>query len=611
MNTKVSADHQALRSELLSYRKANTEQRKQMIVAWKQKVAQLPDDIKTTSDALDAYITMANASQMIQYADIINRMENQQWFNIMFDFVGLEKTFKKDEFKLLGDHFEIQMTNGRPTGSMRCKTPLNDITPQIWELFRNAQEDLLKQNGKSATFDLHQLDISKVAEDQLYPICIQGMGAEKNHAVDRTSINEKGQYRFAESFGLFLSPGGGMISIQDLPLDSSKVETKLKQMIDEHLEEEHGNLYLKASLFFDQIDAQVFRDKINIIINNFFEVKDNNPAKINHPKLLQTLRTLIQTETDKSNHAKLSKLINEIDLVLRSPDLREKKELYSLKASLQVETFKLTKGYSQAVIFTKANSVEVELEQYLDTRALGGKQIGHAFVMSKSLERFFAELFNNDELCFADDLTGSNAKHFTLLELLARTRDIKFSHIAIPLAHTEIFFQNEPSSLDMVWNLKDYHLARTMLSVDNDVAQEFRNLIQLIDNSKTDPKLRAKILDFIHEVISLRKQYNFSDGDTQKVLSSVNSLLKGEIEACDFQKDLLTRMSGYPKLANLVALMLAICAVSIALGLVAGAAAGVTCGVGLSTLGFYKFYNDKKAINEHSLNMIKLFPSES
>jgi hypothetical protein len=605
MAKNVSDQHIALRSELLSYRKENKEQRKQRIDKWKQKVAKLPDDIKTKSEALNAYITMANASQMIQYADIINRMENQQWFNIMFDFVGLDKTFQKDEFKSLSDYFEIQLINGRPTGSMRCKTPLNDITPQIWELFRNAQKDLLKQNGKSATFDLMQLGISKVADDQLYPICIQGMGAAENHAVDRTSINEKGQYRFAESFGLFLSPGGGMISIQDLPLNSSKVETKLKQMIDEHLEEEHGNLYLKAHAFLDQIDANQFRDKINSIVNNFFEAKADKPAKINKPELFLKLREI--TQSDKINHEKLRELIEQINLVLDSSESLVKKELNSLKASLQVETFKLTEGYTKAVEFTKENSVEVELEQYLDTRALGGKQIGHAFVMSKSLETFFAALFNHDELCFADDLAGSNAKNFTLLQLLARTRDIKFSHIAIPLAHTEIFFQDESSSLDKFWSSKDYHIARTMLSVDNDVAQAFRNLIQRIDNSKTDPQLGIKILYFIDEVISLRKQYNFSDDDTRNVLSSVNSLLKGEIEACEFQKDLLTRMSGYPKLANLVALMLAICAVSIALGLVAGAAAGVTCGVGLSTLGFYKFYNDKRAIDEHGQQMIQLF----
>jgi len=642
----VKEQHDALRQELLSYRIADATQRVQIINQWKQKVAKLPKHIKNQKDAMNAYITMANASQMIQYADNIDKMENQKYFGIMFDFVGLHELFKEEQYKGLADYFEIQMAGSNPLPNMKFKTSPKAISHEIWKLFKDAQQDLLKRNGKEQLFNLDMLDITKVMDDQLYPIQIQGMGADVNHAVDRTSSSPDGKYPFAHNFGFFLSPGGGMITIDQLKDINIAILPKIKQMLNEHLEEEHGNLYLKAKEMYIAIDRSLFEKRLGEVLTSTFNPPSDKKALIVNQVLFNKLKESFANGIEKlDNQVLLRNMILKIDDALnKETDTTKRKALYQLRASLQVETFALTELYQEAVQYIVDNHEIVELEQYLDTRALGGKQIGHAFILTgQPLENWFGEKIGNYELQYADDLTGSKTKQLTLLELLARTRNIKFSHIALPLAHTEAAFNKGALTFKKVWNNKEYQLAKIMLSSDDKLITPLKALIEKIDNDKTAPEMRKKLQALLETVVELKTKGLMKDNDLIEVIeATVHLLTDVDLTREEYKKNpdkfkdhddggnrsesnsieaVMNRLaSAYTKVAKdkcdlskpsmkkLYVIMLGICALAVALSLFVAPPVAIGVGVGGLLVGAGLFASQKQQHNQ--VNTLKQAASE-
>ncbi|KTD13720.1 hypothetical protein Lgra_0855 [Legionella gratiana] len=422
---------------LLQYKNTNAQTRKTLLLDVITTVQKLSGEITSTNEAKEHYKVLSYAATLINYADALNRMEHQQFFDILIDF------YKMDLDDELQDWFEF----GSP-GQMRLKKPISAYTPEIWKKFRTAQKAHLKKINKEDDFDLDQLDINHPPVNQLYPIQIQMLGKLFNESVDRISINAKGQIRFAKRFGFYLLPGGGMVEMSH----STKANNLEHKMLEEHLEEEHANLYIKAAPLYNELDKAVFDKRL-------LETLDSKQAQSLPNEFRINLKEIAGDED--TNAARLHHLVDAIDAQKeKEQNDSVKKSLVELRALIQVQTFELTPLFTEAFEYIKTNAKRVDIQQYLDTRAAGGFQMSHTFIITQPLEKWFKEKFKGVDGEFGDDISGSETEKLTLLECIAKFRTIKFSHLLIGLAAYNEFLDNNSLQIDSVWDNGQFDAAR-------------------------------------------------------------------------------------------------------------------------------------------------------
>lgn len=442
-----------LGSKLLQYKNANGIVRHAMLLDAMVEIDRLSDKVDNKEDAKKHYKQLAYAATLINYADVLRRMENQEFFDVLFDFYNME----------LGEELREWFEFGGP-GQMRLKHPIHFYTPDIWNKFRIAQKAHLIKCSKEHLFDLDQLDILNPPKSQLYPIQIQMLGKLENEAVDRISVDSQGRIRFAKRFGLYLLPGGGMVEISN----STKIDELKRKMLEEHLEEEHANLYIKAAELYDQLDVGEFN-------NTLLEVFIGKQAQSLSSDFQMWLNQ--QAVLDAPNSVRLTNIVRAIDgqiaiLKAEEPSTTEEqarkqrmlKSFVELRAIVQVQTFALTPLFEEAFRYVKENTKQVDIKQFLDTRALGGSQLSHSFIMTgMPLEDWFKAKFNGAEGEFGDDIAGSDIERLTLLEALEQFRKIKFSHVLIGLANYEQSLNNETLRVEHAWDVDKFNAARTTM----------------------------------------------------------------------------------------------------------------------------------------------------
>ncbi|WP_454781854.1 hypothetical protein [Legionella sp. WA2022007384] len=444
---------------LIQYREATPEGRHTMMQEKITEVKKLSGQATHKQQAKTHYKTLAYAATLINYADVIQRIENQRYFDVLLDFYGMEMEAE------LSSWFEF----GTTPGQMRLKKPLDEYTPGIWEKFRTAQKAHLKKTHKTHLFDLDQLDIYHPPANQLYPIQIQMGGKLKNEAVDRINIDAHGRIRFAQHYGFYILPGGGMIEITNV----TQIDALQFKMLEEHIEEEHANLHIKAAELYDQLIPEEFKAALT-------KACSSKQAQ----SLSSEFRSWLQKQilTNQSNAVCLQKIVSELDRQIEitkreglvSLEKYTKKEhveslhllksLIELRALVQVQTFKLTSLFAEAFEYIKRNTICVDIQQYLDTRVLGGSQLSHSFIMrGVPLEDWFAAKFNGIEGEFGDDISGSVIEPMTLLEALSKFRKIKFSHILIALAAYEECIENGTLQIENIWSEVQFERSRQVV----------------------------------------------------------------------------------------------------------------------------------------------------
>lgn len=425
---------------LLQYKNTDALKRREILLDAITAVQKLSGEISSKDDAKGHYKLLSYTATLISYADVLNRIENQKFFEILLDFYNMDLNAK------LSDWFEFG-----PLGQMRLKKPLPEYTPEIWEKFRTAQKEHLGKTGKEGTFNLDQLDINHPPVNQLYPIQIQMFRKLFNEAVDKISVDAKGQIRFAKRHGLYQLPGGGMVEASD----AGTVEGWAYKMLQEHLEEEHANLFIKAAPLYNQLDKILFNQRLLKIFNSpQTQTLSNDFQKI--------LKNRINVED--TNAKCLHRIINAIDEQKENEKNEHiRKSLSELRAQIQVQTFELTPLFAEAFAYAKENSKCIDIKQYLDSRAAGGFQISHVFIFSYPLEEWFREKFNspNDEL--GDDLSGSKIERLTLLQSIAQFKNIKYSHLLIGLAAYNEALDNGLLDISAVWNNYQFDAARNAI----------------------------------------------------------------------------------------------------------------------------------------------------
>lgn len=607
----MPAINNVLRSELVHYKNSTPEEREKIKASWKKKVADLPVAIKTNAEAIHAYQTMAYATQVTKYADILHNMENKLPFDILNNFTDMGTRFAEQEFAELNQYFKFQ------SRQLALKVHPKDIPTKIWQLFQKAQ---IKHREGQENPSKYDLDLTHPAADQLFPIQIQGLfaGAE-NHAVDRVYANKSGLFNFVYNFG-YLSPGGGMVAPGENSDDKAKI---IEQMLIEHLEEEHANLYLKATAQYNSLDRTKFYQTITHSIDS---KKDAiNTAVVNFSENLHGhLRGLLGGQS--TNAEGLNELIGIIDEQLAGLNVdTNKSAIFSLRAEIQVATFKLTQTYTDALIFVKQNTKCCIIEQFLDTRALGGKQFSHTYMMTgMALEDWFQKRFHNaanNHIQYGDDITGAVKQRLSYLQLLAKKpAEIKFSHVLIPLEYTKMAFEEGLFNVENVWNNEEYTIARAAIISDD---QEFNKAINdLIEPLKEKNALyRERILQLANEAIvfqSSGKQTHVAKASDEAlsvkdILNLTVSLIKGTTNAAQYAAKANAIQEGKlsPALIAFGSIMLAICAAAIAAGIVllplpvAAVAAAATATVTGVAGGLGLFGGQQKGLSKAACQLAK------
>lgn len=437
-----------LRASLVEFRKSSASERESLLKRAIASVDALGEHIQTKEDAMEAYRRMAFTATLINYSDALYRIDHQQFFDILIDF-KMPELFAAPRFSELANYFKFH--DHAP--QMKLLVSREDIPSDIWKLFREAQKEKLRIKSTSHKFNLDELDIDHLPEDQLYPLPIQMFGAYLNQAVDRIWGSKHGQYAFANPFGVFLLPGGGMIEID---LDKTK-EKILQKMLDEHFEEQHGNLWYKAVSHYNHLSSQEILSALSRCFNS-----NKNLEKYK----LEFEEVLAISDEPKKNSDRIALAVGIIQsLIEQRPE--DKKLLLELRASVQVETLKTSSFYQEALAFLRDHSLHVLIEQLGDTRACGGRQLSNVYLMfgDDLLELIKAQCAGEDAEA-ADDITGSKFVHMSLLKAIELHPKIKFSHLLIVLAHQIEALNRGVMSFENVWKNEEFLAARYALKIN-------------------------------------------------------------------------------------------------------------------------------------------------
>ena len=452
-----------LRAELIRFKNANAQEQQRILTTTIASISELGLSIKGRAEAIDAYHRLAYAATIINYANALRRIQTGEFFDILIDF-KMVALFKDARFVALNEYFEFHPQ----APQMKLKRPIAEIPSKIWHLFRDAQHEKLKLDGRAHLFNLEELDIDAPAPaDQLYPLPIQMCGKYLNEAVDRVWGSAKGEYAFAANFGVFLLPGGGMIEI-DVEKSLDKI---LLKMLDEHVEEQHANLWYKAADNFDEIGQGQFLAALRHCTLENKKVKPEYNEEIalaldvpgtgaSNADIMGNVVIVID-ELIKSVSDRITPLISPVD---KAKLEGEKRELNVLRATVQLDAFKLTKMYSHFANYIREHSTAVKIEQLGDTRACGGKQTSNSYLMfGDDLLEVFKREFKGEEAEAGDDIRGSKIARMSLLKALEQFSKVKFSHLLIVLAHQVECLERNIMRFEDVWSNDEFNAARDTL----------------------------------------------------------------------------------------------------------------------------------------------------
>ncbi len=617
-----------------------------------------PKDGETAKDAAAKAAALVGIAGILEANPILDNLSQQQQRIISHHLskagIGHAGIGHGRNLSYLNDWFEIKAPN------ITLKKSHREYGDEIWNDFRAAQKAHLIATSKikytetgefdeeHSTFNFEGDFVPVPAEQCLSHIRAQGLGSyPDNFAVDRTKPDSKGRYPFNYAFGQYVSPGGGMVAIQK---GSQAEDKQLIQMLNEHLEEEHGNLWMKAQHHYSKLEynsipsllvVKVFnkyKESINkasngdksfirqlqgiieaggnsrevrarlqdaiglflqnhpnaaaakdldLALNELLSVKEVllgaevlgkfttsiNKALGNNPEFISRLKEIIESGDNTTDV--VSRLISEIDGFLQHSrlSLDAIKDIRSLRAAIQVETFALTPLYAEAIAFIKKdpktgepNFVTEDIPQHLDGRVFSGRQSSRTYFLNGDLVEWFQQSGRiPGELEYADDLAGSARKHLTLFELLARSREIKFSHIAIPMVDTEIRMEKGTWDSDEIWIKEQYALAQLMLSGENAMVVPLRRIIARIDQ-ETNPEIKKSIEDFIYSLANISSEDRRRQFDALLIqrLNQVDSQLVSEWRTdrlvaflnqatAEMQQEISERSRPMAPLASLVA----------------------------------------------------------
>ncbi len=590
-----------LREQLIQYKEADGTRRQDIMDAAIREINHLPATVSDNTQAAHIAQIMAYTATLINYGNALHSIEHQDFFDILSDF-KMPAMFDKAEFAALKDYFEFHPAP--PAPKMRLKKPIDEIPTPIWQLFREAQKAQLVAKGTAHKFNLDELDILNPPKDQLYPLPMQMMGKYENGAVDRTSANSRGEYRFSKRNGFYLLPGGGMIEI-DL---TNTLDIKLYKMLDEHLEEEQANLWTTAAEYYNKIDRKLFIEAMETCIENTPMLEDI------HPNLRSDLLNLISERPLLSNAAILADVIEKInpmnfaESIASSDRVTLETRLANLRAAVQVETFKLTDLYKQAFDHIKSNTIVKQIEQFGDTRACGGKQISYSGLMTgQPLEEWFKEKLSGAEGELGDDLTGSTIERLTLLQALSKFNTIKFSHLLIVLANQLECYHHKTLDINSSWDKQQYDDARIALMIgashvaelekasttvnnQNDLNTEenaYQSALRALTKRATacdlNNKMKQHLIKLLAEIRTLKASGDEHTAALTQALTETNALLDGSLAPTAYEQTAKT-MQGYPSQGMRVigGIMLAISLIAIGIAL-----AGIFVPIAAATAGTY------------------------
>jgi hypothetical protein len=425
-----------LRESLIAYKTSDSAARAEQLQKLTKDLIPAKQKITNNESKHHALIKLAYTATYLNYAYALRCIEKGgEYFDILIDF-KMPEIFQQEAFAELAHYFEFHPR----APQMKLLVPLNHIPPHIWKLFREAQKEHIKHS--STRFNLDELDLdAPMPSEQLYPLPIQMFGHYINYAVDRCNMSATGVFRFAKNphSGLYTLPGGGMLEVEI----ADDFDTRLRKMLDEHLEEEHANLYQKATLHYNSISPEQFKQAVQTTVQQQQASLDSS-----------TYEALLAMSNNESldNTSMLTACINTLQSL--TPQTRQ---TYALKAALQVETFKLTALYEEACQHIKTNTSVVEIEQFGDTRACGGRQISYCFLMQgEPLETWFKTKFDGVGCEMGDDMIGNVTTRLTLLEALRIFDKIRFSHILIALQEQLHCLANGSTQLSIIWDQEQF-----------------------------------------------------------------------------------------------------------------------------------------------------------
>ncbi|MFI5407338.1 MAG: hypothetical protein ACHQ1D_12615, partial [Nitrososphaerales archaeon] len=225
------------------------------------------------------------------------------------------------------------------------------------------------------------------------------------------------------------------------------------------------NLYQKAASLYDGLATKEFYEALEKVSSGKEFKSMPDEFKKFYDDTVQPRGT--NSKCLEALVGEIDRQIGEIRKLPATEQATKQNILQSLavfRAQIQVKSFELTPLFIEAFEYVKQNTKCVDIQQYLDTRVLGGSQMSHSFIMTgKPLEDWFKAKFNGQEGEFGDDIAGSEIKRLTLLEALKDFRKVKFSHILITLACYEECLDKGRLKVENIWDEKKFGAARREL----------------------------------------------------------------------------------------------------------------------------------------------------
>lgn len=428
MNTFISQ----VQYELLNYKKNSVEDRVALLNKRHQILVQLNLKTKATIPiVIELFKEWVLTAMLLTYAKILFAIEHQGYFGILADFYQMPLD------PILSAYFEF----GSPV-LMRLKKPFEEIPSEIYHSFRASQKHHLIQIGKSAWFNLDELDIDHPPLEQLFPVQIQMMGALYNQAVDRVHVSKDGHFNLVQRQGKIFLPGGGMLE-RDLHFSKDLI---LEKILQEYIEEEQANFY------------RIGRNVIDIIPKSLFQMGLQSYSR---------WQALVLRE-DMLPGDILSSIIKELDSDLKQcSDFQKQAQLFHLRASIQWKVFKMTSCYQKAMKFLHEQPEIFSIPMFLDIRALGGFQISNTLILPDlSLEQWFSKELGVNVQEFGDDLTHARSKPLTFFEVLEQYQDCVCSHLLILLAAIIYDLEHGVRGLDIFWQPTNFLAITQRLQTD-------------------------------------------------------------------------------------------------------------------------------------------------
>lgn len=428
----VKAAQKLLIQQIEAYRNASVGLRRETISKARRELKALSGAVKNASLGQRAVLEMMVVlnRNFLTYIDVLHRAEMGPAYVSMLkasgvdkpiaavpfqlDFIGMKDTvWVRKEYALLSEYFEWQF----PVGILP-KVPQEDIPDEVWMLFQQAQREYLDEAGKSHIYQLDS-DVAKGGFDPwgIYPR-IQAFGLTDNFAVDSPQVGGDGKVVVAEKFGNYRLPGGGQLEVEYKDHPELKV---LPKAFDEVLEEQFAELYQYVGEEIDNIDRRLFHKTLESTLHH-----DSFNSIDNVDLIRATLKSL--SEQANSNSALMTALIDQLYQLPQS--VQDDATCKNLRASLQVEAFKLTVTYQHLLhtFSSEDNVVILPIVQVADMRGHASKQTAFAVMTKRHPVNIIQERYPRMPVVAGDDMAGSEGiQHVTPAQYVA-AHSPDFSH---------------------------------------------------------------------------------------------------------------------------------------------------------------------------------------